>query len=51
MKALYIIAIAVVLYFGVAAFVFQWRNPGCNTAGVVKNMGSVLRFECLPQYQ
>lgn len=39
------------VYFSVSAWVFQWRNPKANQIQVFRNLGAVLTFQKLDEFQ
>lgn len=45
------VAIALILYLGVATTAWQWRNPKANQMTFWKEMPAPLRFEKLEKYQ
>ncbi len=46
-----ILCLTFVLYWGVAAFVFEWRHEKANRLSLIKNIGSVLTFGTVKELQ
>lgn len=46
-----VIARLMILFYGMACFVFEWRNPTANKLATMREFYSVVTFKKLDKYQ